>query len=124
MLKSRSEIEVVVACYLEALQEQNVDVERVYLYGSHLHGTANEWSDVDVIVVSPTFRGKTAWERAQITGTARYHTFCGTRESVEALAKTPEEVEECHAASFLAGILREAVVVFDRSLTSLWKESG
>ncbi len=37
-------------------------------------------------------------------------------ESVEALAKTPEEVANRHPASFLADILKDAVVVYDRDL--------
>jgi len=117
MRESRSEVAAAVACYVEALRKQEVEVERVSLFGSHLRGTAHDWSDIDLIVVSPDFAGKPAWERAEITGAARFETFQATGESVEALAKSPEEVAHCHPASFLADVLKDAVAVWDRTRT-------
>jgi predicted nucleotidyltransferase len=32
-------------------------IAAAYLYGSHVRGTATEWSDIDVAVVSPDFAG-------------------------------------------------------------------
>ena len=108
MLGSRSEIVAVVNRYVEALQHQGIHVTEVYLFGSYQRGEPHEWSDIDLVVVSPSFAGKAAWERAQITGTARFETFQTTGESVEALAKTPEEVTHCHPASLLADVLMDA----------------
>ncbi len=116
MLKSRSEVAAIIAHYVEALRKRGIEVERVYLFGSHLRGTPNEWSDVDVVIVSSDFAGKPSWERAAITGAARSDTFQVTGESVEALAKTPEEMAHCHPASFLADVLKEAVIVYERPL--------
>lgn len=116
MLTSRSEVESVVTHYVEALRQQGIEVERVYLFGSHLRGNANEWSDIDVVVVSSAFADKPSWRRVEITGQARFETFQAMGESVEALAKTPDEVVTCHPASFLAAVLKDAVVVYDRTL--------
>ncbi len=113
MLESRSQIADVIAHYARALYRQGFAALRIYMFGSHLHGTAHELSDVDVVVVSPFFRGKPFWERAEYTGRARVETFQATGESVEALAKTPEEVASAHPASFLADILKDAVVVYE-----------
>lgn len=57
MLADRSEVAAVVARYAEALSQQDIDVDRVFLFGSHLHGTAGELSDIDVVMVSPDFAG-------------------------------------------------------------------
>lgn len=38
-----------------ASQERRITA--AYLYGSHVHGTATEWSDIDIAVVSPDFAG-------------------------------------------------------------------
>lgn len=111
MFESRSQIESVLSRYIEMLRAQGVEVERLYLYGSHVTGTANEWSDVDVVVVSPDFDGKEAWERARVTGAARSETFRVTGASVEGLPKTPEEVAHRHPASFLAHILKNAICI-------------
>ena len=40
--------------FLAAVQEQR-QVQAAYLYGSQATGTATEWSDIDVAVISPDF---------------------------------------------------------------------
>ncbi len=35
--------------------QQRQRVEAVYLYGSYVKGTAAEWSDIDLAIVSPDF---------------------------------------------------------------------
>lgn len=117
MAQSRSEIAAVIAFYVEALHRQGIDVDQVYLFGSHLEGTAGTLSDIDVVVVSPDFAGKQPWERVEITGRARFETFQTIGESVEALAKTPDEIASRHPASFLADVLRRARVVYERAQT-------
>lgn len=37
------------------LKEQNIPVQRVFLFGSVARGTQNEWSDIDVAVVTAPF---------------------------------------------------------------------
>ena len=43
--------------YLEAIGSAGVSVERVVVFGSQVKGQANEWSDIDLIVISPQFDG-------------------------------------------------------------------
>jgi predicted nucleotidyltransferase len=38
-----------------ALVEERQRVQAAYLYGSYARGTAGEWSDIDVAVISPDF---------------------------------------------------------------------
>lgn len=38
-----------------ALVQQRQRVQAAYLYGSYARGTAGEWSDIDVAVISPDF---------------------------------------------------------------------
>ena len=40
--------------YLRAIQ-QHQRVEAAYLYGSQIKGTATEWSDIDLAIISPDF---------------------------------------------------------------------
>ncbi len=113
MLKSRSEIAAIVDRYVEELRRQGIDVQSVYLYGSYLRGTPREFSDIDLVVVSPSFEVKEPWERPKIIGKARHQTFQATGESVEALAKTPQEVAAAHPTSFLADVLKDAEIVYE-----------
>lgn len=41
--------------YLEVLAENGIQAPFVVLFGSHVVGDADEWSDIDIIVVSPYF---------------------------------------------------------------------
>lgn len=41
--------------YLHALQAQDIPVRFGVVFGSHAAGKADEWSDIDLLVVSPRF---------------------------------------------------------------------
>ncbi|WP_085440419.1 nucleotidyltransferase domain-containing protein [Magnetofaba australis] len=41
--------------YLDALKRQGVPVEFAVLYGSFARGEQHEWSDIDLMVISPLF---------------------------------------------------------------------
>ncbi len=43
--------------YAVALEQAGLRPERMYLYGSYASGHPNEWSDMDVAVVSADFSG-------------------------------------------------------------------
>lgn len=41
--------------YVKCLADEGVEVEFVVLFGSQARGNAHQWSDIDIIVVSPQF---------------------------------------------------------------------
>lgn len=45
--------------YLAALKQAGIDVEFAVIFGSQAKGQAHEWSDIDLIVVSPQFDAMT-----------------------------------------------------------------
>ena len=57
------------------------------MFGSHATDTAREDSDIDVVVISPSFANKDYWERIDILSEAIYRVFA----PIEASAFTPEE---------------------------------
>lgn len=75
--------------FREALESRKIHVEKIILFGSWAKGTAGEFSDIDVVVVSKDFNGKDLWSRAQMLGAAVYQVF----EPIEAVALTPQEWE-------------------------------
>ena len=46
-----------VRAYLRALEIKGTPVRFGVLFGSHAKGQPNEWSDIDLVVVSPKFDG-------------------------------------------------------------------
>ena len=45
----------VVSRYLAALRDLGIDVSFGVIFGSHATGQADQWSDIDLLVVSPRF---------------------------------------------------------------------
>lgn len=41
--------------YLQRLVTLGIPIERGVIFGSHARGTATQWSDIDLLVVSPRF---------------------------------------------------------------------
>jgi predicted nucleotidyltransferase len=76
--------------FKKALESANIQVERLILFGSHATDTAREDSDIDVVVISPSFADKGYWERIDILSEAIYRVFA----PIEASAFTPEEWQE------------------------------
>lgn len=60
---------------------------KLILYGSHAAGTNQEGSDIDIIVISDDFIGKSFWERIDILSDVIYEIFA----PIEAVALTRDE---------------------------------
>ena len=73
--------------FVRELQKRGVQPRQVILYGSQASGTATEASDIDVVVISEDFSGKSYWERIDILAEAIYEVYA----PLEAVAMTPEE---------------------------------
>jgi len=43
--------------YLRILSQEGIHASRAILFGSFARGQANEWSDIDLIVIAPEFDG-------------------------------------------------------------------
>ncbi|NHZ71864.1 MAG: nucleotidyltransferase domain-containing protein [Aquificales bacterium] len=76
--------------FAKALDSANIQVEQLILFGSHTTGTAREYSDIDVVVISSSFADKSYWERIDILSEAIYKVFA----PIEASAFTPEEWQD------------------------------
>jgi len=52
----------------EYFKLNNLNLERIVLFGSHSTGRSNRHSDIDLAVISPDFRNKNIFQKAKITG--------------------------------------------------------
>jgi predicted nucleotidyltransferase len=77
----------IVESFVRELQARGIRPQQVILYGSQAAGTATEASDIDVVVVSESFSGRSYWERIEVLTEAIYAVYA----PVEAVAMTPEE---------------------------------
>jgi predicted nucleotidyltransferase len=76
--------------YARAVTEHGVPVRFIIVFGSWVRGRADQWSDIDVVVVSPQFDGGARlddvlllWRVAGETDTRIEPIACGERQWVE-----------------------------------------
>ena len=77
----------------QALKGAGLDDARVILFGSHATGIARPDSDVDIPIISPAFRGKDIFERAQMTKDAELRAMQEFGLPFDVVTLTPEEFD-------------------------------
>ena len=103
--KILSNVEQVLSQLAKQLQEEYEPVE-IYLFGSFAKGDWLEDSDVDIVVVSEKFLGKTMPERINLI-----RKLAPGDLALEILAYTPEELKE---------VMTRSIVIQDAS--AYWKK--
>ena len=79
---------------LKQLQEfkkeagRHIPIRRMILFGSYAHGKPGKWSDIDLIMVSPSFRGQKPYTRG-----VEFYRYWQLNCPVDFLCYTPEEFE-------------------------------
>ena len=106
MAKTRREIKRIISRYVNALGSLGVEVTQVILYGSFARGTAQEYSDIDIAVVSPAFTKLDIFERQEILSKA-HHNF---GEPIEPIGLTPEQIRK--KKGFAREILQTGITVY------------
>jgi predicted nucleotidyltransferase len=66
MVKIPDKIRAIAERYILLLKENNISVENAYLFGSYAKGNNNEWSDIDIAIVSGAFEGIRIKDRDKI----------------------------------------------------------
>ncbi len=109
MLETASRVEALVQTYVRILKTKGILVDHVFLFGSQSRGTATPESDIDVIIVSPTFSGMPFWRRWEVLGDA----LAEILEPIEVLSYAPEEFEaqSDKPSSFLRYVLDQKETV-------------
>ena len=108
MVATPTQVRRIVQRYVRALQSR-IHVERVILYGSYATGRAHEWSDIDIVVVSPDFARMNELERVQFLARRTVH----FDSRLAPLAYTPTEFDHAQPYQFPAEIKRTGKVVFE-----------
>ena len=76
--------------FKKALEKRGIKEIQIILFGSWSKGNNREESDIDLIVLSDDFFGKSFWERTEILSSAILEVF----EPIEAIAMTFQEWEK------------------------------
>lgn len=66
MAKVPNQIRKIIDEYIRALENNHIRVQSAVLFGSYADGRANEWSDIDIALVSDFFDGDRFDDRSKI----------------------------------------------------------
>lgn len=90
--------------------EKKIRVEQVILFGSHAYGRPRHTSDIDLAVVSPSFRRMNDLQRIMLLTDETRHLALPATVDVDVLGFTPQEL--VHPPYFdIAGEIKERGIV-------------
>jgi len=85
--------------YVQALEEQGYSIAFTVIFGSQVTGLRDEWSDIDLVVVSPQFDGEIGrsdvqalWRTAARTDSRIEPIPCGERQWTEDTSRAVIEI--------------------------------
>jgi predicted nucleotidyltransferase len=87
---------------------QKIRIEQAVLFGSHARGRADEWSDVDLAVISPDFARMSHDKVMDLL----VDVSLTVDPSVEIRPYTPNDLKEARPTNFLGYILAEGKLVY------------
>lgn len=86
MASTRIAVVDLIKSYITRLNQNNIYVQKVILFGSYIKGTPREDSDIDIAVVSAAFEGDRYSDRRRIVPYRR-----GIDSRIDPIPFTPEE---------------------------------
>jgi uncharacterized protein len=108
MVGTTSELAAIADQFQRELEKMGIHSQKILLYGSQRWGTAEEGSDIDLIVVSPDWASYNWRERLELLGVVAARLL----QPIQAQGLTPEEISSREISSFWQEILdREAVAL-------------
>ncbi len=100
-------VELAVRRYLAAARAAGIRATRAVLFGSHAHGDADEWSDIDLVVIAPEFDSPPDAGLVDKLWTLRAH----TDSRIEPFACSEREWETDDGRPVIEIARREGVVI-------------
>ena len=95
--------------FIDHLQ-RHIVVQEALLFGSHAYGEPHAWSDIDLVIISRDFAGRSIMDRLQFLYWATWE--AGTN-WIEPLGYTPEEFESASPLSLLGEVRERGIVVYE-----------
>ena len=98
-----------IICQFLNEMKNHIMAKRIILFGSYARGQQNEWSDIDLAVISDGFKGVDYLDRLVMLGKIAWQAKTTV---IEAIGFTEEEYEYASELDFLGEIKKNGVVIF------------
>ena len=96
---------------VRCLEKHDIEVDAMYLFGSHARGEQKQGSDIDVLVVSRSFAGKSFWTRCSLLG----EMLGDLPLPIQVYPVTFDEFNHPEPGGFLESILGECKTLYKRN---------
>ena len=106
MAETTPQLKTIIRRFRIEIEKMGIHIDRVLLYGSRATQTAQEGSDIDLIIISQDFAPYNQRERLEMLGVAAARIL----ESVQANGFTPQEIEMHQLMPFWEQILQEQAI--------------
>jgi hypothetical protein len=106
MAETAPELKRIVKRYRLQLQKMGIRPTRVLLYGSQAMGTAQEGSDIDLIVISGDWEKYNQRQRLELLGVAAARIL----EPIQAQGFTPNEIKHKQITPFWEQVMKEQAI--------------
>ena len=103
-----TEIKKIVNILAETLKANKVAVERIILYGSYAKGTQRDHSDIDIAIISSSFKGKKMLE----TQSQLAKIFSKYLAIIEPVGYSTEDYQSAEPGTLLAEIKKSGKVLY------------
>ena len=105
---TKTEIRRIVNVLVKTLAVNKIDVDKIILYGSYAKGSQRDHSDIDIAIISPSFRGKKKLEvQAELA-----RIFSKYLSIVEPVGYSSEDFQSAETESLLGEIKRTGRILF------------
>ena len=105
----KESVNTIITYLADHLKTTGIPIERIILFGSGSTQQMNPNSDLDIAIISPAFKEKTIFERADMTSEAEIACIRKFRIPLDIITMTEEELQE--KSSVIAYALREGIEV-------------
>jgi len=102
---SRKEVDNVILDMHKTLKRYGLEDNHIALFGSFYNGNPHEDSDMDIVIVSKNFEGKSLLERIRMTSKAENEVMKKHVVPIDILLKTPQEYDYSRKNYFDADII-------------------
>ncbi|MBT1074294.1 nucleotidyltransferase domain-containing protein [Geobacter grbiciae] len=101
------DVREIVEHYLQNLAALGVPVQKAFIFGSQATGLANEYSDIDLAVISPYFERMGLWDKAKVLGRATRDIPC----PMDVLGYAPSQLKKIRPGTLLDEIVKNGIEI-------------
>lgn len=106
----KGDVMKVIAFLKECLENDGVHISKIIVFGSQAEGKDTDESDIDIVILSESFRNMSHSERVDMTTNAEIKTIKRFIIPIDIITLSPEEFEE--GVSLVSQFAKNGKVVF------------